>query len=80
MNKVNEVDHQTVLEAKTLLKFKSGKKIEHLLPRTENKCRPPVNPHVKVQALYEATDMIDHAVALIEQVSSSLKKRSSVGF
>ena len=80
MTKVNEVDHQTVLEAKTLLEFKSGKKIEHLLPRTKNKCRPPVNPHVKVQALYEATDMIDHAVVLIEQVSSSLKKRSSVGF
>jgi hypothetical protein len=35
MTEVNEVDHQTVLEAKTLLEFKSGKKIEHLLPRTK---------------------------------------------
>eukprot|EP00957_Ditylum_brightwellii_P032871 2492037-Ditylum_brightwellii.AAC.1 len=70
---MNEVDPQTFLEAKTLLEFKSKKKIEHLFPSNKNKCRPPVNPHAKVQALYEVTDMIDHAVVLIEEVSSSLK-------
>eukprot|EP00957_Ditylum_brightwellii_P050957 3864763-Ditylum_brightwellii.AAC.1 len=80
MNEVNEVDPQTFVEAKTLLEFKSAKKIKDLLPRNKNKCRPAVNPHVKVQALYEATCMIDHAVVLIEEVFSSLKKISSVGF
>ena len=77
---MNKVDPQTILEAKSLLEFKSGKKIEYLLPRNKNKCRPPVNPHVKVQALYKATVMIDHAMVLIEEVCASLKKRSSVGF
>eukprot|EP00957_Ditylum_brightwellii_P082873 6300552-Ditylum_brightwellii.AAC.1 len=77
---MNEADPQTFLEAKTLLEFKSEKKIKHLLPSNKNKCRPPVNQHIKLQALYEATDMIDHAVVLIKEVSSSLKKRSSVGF
>eukprot|EP00957_Ditylum_brightwellii_P188484 14349187-Ditylum_brightwellii.AAC.1 len=77
---MDEVDPQTVLEGTTLLEFNSGMKIKHLLPRNKNNCIPPVNPHVKVQALYEAIGMIDHAVVLIEKSSSSLKKRSSVGF
>eukprot|EP00957_Ditylum_brightwellii_P023000 1735952-Ditylum_brightwellii.AAC.1 len=74
---MDEINPQVLLEAKTLLEFKDDKKIEHILPSNKNECRPHVNPHDKEQALYKATDMLDHAVILIEEVTSSPKKRAS---
>eukprot|EP00957_Ditylum_brightwellii_P059101 4483778-Ditylum_brightwellii.AAC.1 len=76
---MDKVDFQLLLEANTLLELKSGEKIDHILP-SNKKCRSPINAHVKVQALYEPTNMIDYAVVLTKQVSSSLKESSSAGF